>query len=60
MTIQEKAHIAMGLTSERLMDMLVSKGRNLEHPGLTSEEIATIEEDIEVLKTELGYRLAGL
>lgn len=60
MTREDKAKVAIGITSDRLMDMLISKGRSLEYPGITNEEIATINEDIEVIKAELGDRLAGL
>ena len=61
MTRAEKITIAKELTSNRLMDLLVKYGRNIEQSknGLGGN-IKEFEECIEVVKAELGDRLAGL
>ena len=61
MTRAEKITVAKELTSNRLMDLLVEYGKHIEgNKNGLGGNLKELEETIEVIKAELGDRLAGL
>lgn len=59
MTITEKTKVAGNMTSNDLMDKLVTYGGMLETSQFEVEKQALLE-TVEVIKAELSNRIAGL